>query len=388
MKLLINCSNLSFGGGVQASLSIINEIISSQFSNIDVNFILSEAIYNQLDPSYKCLQSIHFIKYKKNIFSRLFYLNLSLNRIEKKIKPDIVFSIFGPNFWKPVAPHLVGFANPWIIYPKSEAFNLIHPLFRPIIKLKYALMKYVFKYSATHMVVETEEVKKRVNKILKVPNKNIHIVPNTYSKIYSNATIKYKNTQKSFIEDFYLLCLTHDYIHKNISVLADVLENVNRRGVKCKLYLTLTEKDFETKPISLKRYAVNMGPVPVEKCPALYEKADAIILPTLLECFTANFPEAMKMGVPILTSDRPFSHDICHNAALFFDPLDVDDISNKIINIATDEILYRKLINEGHKRSNDFILPNQRALHYIELCMRILNLPIPQDKELLLEKSN
>ena len=68
----------------------------------------------------------------------------------------------------------------------------------------------------------------------------------------------------------------------------------------------------------------------VENCPKLYNQADAMFLPTLLETFSASYPEAMKMERPILTSDLDFAKDICGDAALYFNPLDSYDIANKI----------------------------------------------------------
>ena len=54
---------------------------------------------------------------------------------------------------------------------------------------------------------------------------------------------------------------------------------------------------------------LNVGPVPAFAGPSLYAGCDALFMPTVLETFTANYPEAMAMDRPIITSDLDFAHD-------------------------------------------------------------------------------
>ncbi len=49
-------------------------------------------------------------------------------------------------------------------------------------------------------------------------------------------------------------------------------------------------------------------------------------MPTLLECFSASYLEAMYMKKIIFTSDLPFAHTVCKDAAFYFAPHDVENI--------------------------------------------------------------
>ena len=51
-----------------------------------------------------------------------------------------------------------------------------------------------------------------------------------------------------------------------------------------------------------------------------------MILPTLLESFSATYIEAMFHGKTILTSDLDFARDVCGEAAFYFDPLNPQSI--------------------------------------------------------------
>ena len=51
-----------------------------------------------------------------------------------------------------------------------------------------------------------------------------------------------------------------------------------------------------------------LGKININQCPHLYVQSDAVFLPTLLECFSASYAEAMLMKKPIITSDLGFAH--------------------------------------------------------------------------------
>lgn len=55
-----------------------------------------------------------------------------------------------------------------------------------------------------------------------------------------------------------------------------------------------------------------------------------MFLPTLLECFSASYPEAGFMKVPIFTSDLSFAKTICGEGAFYFNPMDCKNIASVI----------------------------------------------------------
>ena len=114
-----------------------------------------------------------------------------------------------------------------------------------------------------------------------------------------------------------------------------------------------------------------IGKVDINTCPSLYDKADIMFLPTLLECFSASYPEAMKMGKPILTSDLSFAHSLCGDAALYFDPLSPQSIVEAIQRINVDKILVSVLIENGRKQLHVYDNAEQRCDKIIKLLEKI-----------------
>jgi glycosyltransferase involved in cell wall biosynthesis len=133
--------------------------------------------------------------------------------------------------------------------------------------------------------------------------------------------------------------------------------------------VTLKENDFKIN-IGQHKQIHNIGPLSPEACPSLYNECDALFLPTLAECFSASYPEAMMMEKPIITTDLGFAKSICGKAALYFKPKDATSAASCIIQLLEDESLQNGLIQEGREQLNKFDAPKTRAKKYLEWCER------------------
>lgn len=166
------------------------------------------------------------------------------------------------------------------------------------------------------------------------------------------------------------------YRHKNLEILNEVCALIPSLNCKkeIKFYTTLPHdsvcKIFNE---STRKYIVNVGPQLVADCPKLVAQCDALFLPTLLECYSASYPEAMCMGKPILTSNLSFATDVCDNAALYFNPLDANDIIKKIGELIESPDLYSELQARGKERLKEFGRAHDRAQIYLGICESIIN---------------
>ena len=199
-------------------------------------------------------------------------------------------------------------------------------------------------------------------------------VSNTYSEYFDS----FEPLRNNFLpikqeNEFRLLCLCSFAPHKNLEILNAVIPQLKKQtAINFTFVLTVDEVAFQNKlSKEAKNSIINLGRVDVSDCPQLYFEIDALFLPTLLECFSANYPEAMRMKKPILTSYMPFAKAIAGSAAAYFNPLDYQDISNKIIEVASNQDMQTKLINEGIIRLNSFNNASERAKAYLEICKNI-----------------
>ena len=94
--------------------------------------------------------------------------------------------------------------------------------------------------------------------------------------------------------------------------------------------------------------------VPDEDLPLLYKGAICFVLPSLYEGFGLPILEAMKYGCPVITSNVSSMPEAGGDAALYVDPLDVDDITDKLKKIAGNQKLRGEMIEKGIKQASKF----------------------------------
>jgi glycosyltransferase involved in cell wall biosynthesis len=75
--------------------------------------------------------------------------------------------------------------------------------------------------------------------------------------------------------------------------------------------------------------------------------AYALVYPSLLEGFGVPVIEAMKCGVPVITSSHSPMQEIAGDAALYADANQPDDIADKMMLVYKDEKLRDELIRKG-----------------------------------------
>ena len=106
--------------------------------------------------------------------------------------------------------------------------------------------------------------------------------------------------------------------HKRSEFLADVARELRRRNFPRPVQFVVTlREDHPTTQALIKRSEklglgdriVNLGPQPVTAGPDLYRGCHISFVPTVLEVFTATYPESMAMGLPIPVALHSFSHN-------------------------------------------------------------------------------
>nr|WP_297165208.1 glycosyltransferase [uncultured Dysgonomonas sp.] len=374
MRLIINTSSLFSGGGVQVALSFIEEC--RNFEKNEYHVFLCPSVEKQIDKlSYPSNFIFYTIERKGNIIRNILYLRKKLSSFEKKIKPDCVFTIFGPSYWTPKVPHLLGYALPHFLYSESPFFFRNSLLAKLKWKITAIFKKYFFLKNAKYYHVETEDARMRLAHFLHSPIDKIYVVSNTYNSYFAcfNNEERDKMIKSSNIKTF--LILSAFYPHKNLSILNEIIPLLIKSGINnVEFVTTLPSQIYEDNFLEVSKTKIrNIGVIAAQDCPQLYFECNFIFLPTLLECFSANYPEAMKMDKPILTSDLPFARDICGDAALFFDPLDPNDIVAKIKLILENEELQKELITNGREQLKNFPSAQMRAEKYLTICNSILN---------------
>jgi glycosyltransferase involved in cell wall biosynthesis len=97
-----------------------------------------------------------------------------------------------------------------------------------------------------------------------------------------------------------------------------------------------------------------LGYVDRSDLPIVYKLAPVFVFPSFYEGFGIPILEAMSQKTPVLSSDIPVLREIADDAALYFNPESLDEISEKLYNLITDENLRENMINLATKRIDFF----------------------------------
>ena len=372
MILLINTSNLKKGGGIQVALSFIKEII--RFPENEYHIFIGCNILSQINEK-EYPGNFHFYYIQNSPFSLKHGIGIinRLRKLEDKIKPDCVFSVFGPSYWTPKSPHLLGYAQGYYLYPESPFFKRITLSNKIKINLLKIVHRFFFRRNAKHYYVESEDAKLRLSSFLCKSKDNIHVVSNTYHSVFNLQLNGRSILPQKKNNEIRLVTISSYYPHKNLEIITDVVPFLKQKSTtKFIFILTIDHKIFENKFKAFKENIINLGPIPIDLCPKVYRESDILFLPSLVEIFTGSYPEAMKMKKPILTSDLSFAHEICGDAAEFFDPLNPEKIADKIISVANNIDHQRKLIKKGEDRLLYLETPESRAEKLLSICSNII----------------
>jgi glycosyltransferase involved in cell wall biosynthesis len=368
MICFINLSNISVGGAVQVALSFVYEL-DCMSDNNEYHVLCSSVMFEIIKNTGVTLNIYCITKAPAKIIDRLSAVK-ELNFLERSICPNVIFTLFGPSYWKPKAMHIMGLADGWVYNPDTLAYFNLSLYEKIIMRMKVFYKKYYIKRDSSCYILETDDAVSKMKNVLNKKNIKYFVVGNTFNHFFreseyilssNNLYIKLPKCQNKC---FKFLYICHNHPSKNLSAIYSVAKKLIDENVQ--FIVTIDNVSF-VEIFSGLSNVVNIGPIDPGSCPSVYSQCDAIFAPTLLETFSAVYPESMKMDKPILTSDLSFAHDVCGDAALYFDPLSENDMINKINNIINNKDLYAMLIRKGRERLSEFESAKSRAIKYVEI---------------------
>jgi len=372
MQLMINTAFQRFGGAVQGALSLIRECRA--FTDHQYHVVLGPGVGRHLDRK-EFSKNFHFYEKSFGVMSvrKLPAASKTMARLERKILPDCVLTTSGPPYWRSRAPHLVGFNLPLYIYPESPYLQSLSLAKRLKIEARKQAHKALFRRQADALIVQTDDVNKRVRNWLGTDE--VFTVTNTHSSFYLNPPIARRRLPERRPGVFRLLTVTSYYGHKNLEIIPQIIPFLRDQvSSPIEFVLTLTPDEYRANiSPSIPPEVTLVGAVPPAECPALYAECDAMFLPTLAECFSASYAEAMVMEKPIVTTDLGFARAICGPAAVYYAPADPRAAAEAITDLATSANSQHQLRQAGMLRLQSFDTAVSKATKILSLCEGLVN---------------
>lgn len=340
MNVLFDFTPAEYGGAYTSLLNFIDYVNSSLKTNIII--CVNNKVKNKIEPIIKNKNiKIHVSDNSKNgLIGKFRWYNQEIVEVVKK--ENVKYAFFP-----------LGVISNKLNIPKGTIIRQALPYCKGIrlplkIKLKMFLLEKEFKKSiinASDVFVQTNFMKKileeRYYKKAKIITWNII----DYEKIKRlKNNIKSMEDNKSYkeIKIFYpAIPVSGDY--KNFRNLFLAMKKINSSK-----YKLLVSFDKDTNKESKKLYKFShkiginnniefLGLMDREKIYKKYIESDIIIFPSICESFGVPLLEAMAFEKTILASDMLYSHDVCEDAAYYFNPYDSEKIAEAIKFVAENE---------------------------------------------------
>jgi glycosyltransferase involved in cell wall biosynthesis len=357
------------GGTFQYNQAMIEAVSQMSKNKYKIIIVYTQVIWKEYLDKY----DIEAIYVPRSIYSRaihkLFHeFSMSLNicrRIGSKLDPFI--------------RKIVGYECDLWIFPSQDMFSYILPVlalstihdlmhrYEPSFPEVSANSEYERRekhYSSMCKYAKGILVDSKIGKshVMECYNKNereifpLPFIPPQYIYNYrdrNNGEIEGKHN----LPPKYIFYPAQFWEHKNHQNLIKAINSLKDQLPDLKLVLVGSKKNgYKTvqeliHSLNLESYVYFLGYVPDIEIPFLYKNARAMVMPTFLG--PTNIPplEGFALGCPVAISNKYGMPEQVGDAALLFDPNNIEEIAAIIRRLWTDDDLCRRLVSRGFERN-------------------------------------
>ena len=346
IKVLLNALHAKTGGGV----TYLRNILPLVATNPDFEFHLC-LHEDQVDilPELNGRVKVHAYNFKSGFWRLPFWEQVEIPKLARKIGADVTFSPanYGPLF---AANHVIMLRN---------ALGVAFVERRPV-KIAYWLLVSIGTFLSMvtcRRVIAVSEYARQSNfgAIMGGLRSRFSVVPHGVSKAYC------KNNNEVKRQDF-ILAVSDIYVQKNLKNLLNALVLLRSENPNVKLRIAgrfVDECYYQElrKIISENGLEPNvefLGGVYESDLVELYRQCAVFVFPSTVETFGNPLIEAMASGAPIATSNTAAMPEIAGDAAIYFDPHNVEEMSSSIGRLLADKELCKRLSEKAIARSQNY----------------------------------
>jgi glycosyltransferase involved in cell wall biosynthesis len=225
----------------------------------------------------------------------------------------------------------------------------------PVYLAKRETYKFIIKQAAKKakkIIAPSNATKQEIMDHLKIAENKIDVICEA-----SELTISDKPLAISQKYGRYFLYVGNAYPHKNLERLISAFEKVLNEHTNLKLIL-VGQKDYFYKRLEKENQSDNVifyGKANDNELVSLYTNAIGLVAPSLMEGFGLPVLEAMSLKCLVVASDIPAFREIAGETAIYFNPVDVNDIHAKLKEVLENGEKYKEeKIEKAFSKSQQF----------------------------------
>lgn len=231
-------------------------------------------------------------------------------------------------------------------YSRGQANTTHHPAIYWLKYLEYLILVNLAIRRASHIIVPAKYWEEILMQKYHLHPEKISVTYEGTSKTFLGDSLKetpFKSVPKPFVAYTGNL-----YPHKNVGILIKAAEKL-----KVNVAIVCARSVFESR-LPKSSYAYYLGRLSDQELVKLYHDALAFVFPSLIEGFGLPGLEAMATGLPVIAARASCLPEIYGDAALYFNPQDVNDLVAKIKFLLSDEKLRSLLIAKGKSQAQKY----------------------------------
>lgn len=379
-RVFLNASTCVVGGGVQVAVGFLHHV-HQRLDEIgwEVVAVASPQVYEQC----KALPSRPGWRLELITPSPASVLGgrgsrRRIHGLIAEFNAQMCFTVFGPSYLWLDIPELSGFADPAVTNPNRHYLRN-HRLVPKLYKLFITRVKALAVRRVRRFWVETSTAKAGLAHRLGISPDRIDVVPNAVNRLFVPLPGPPPPGR------IRILHLSAYYPHKNHAFLLPVAKALRRLhpDFDFEFVVTLPQDGQPWKELSanfdqagLAERIRTLGYLEVKNCPAAYRDCHVVFHPSLLEVFSATYLEAFAAGRPVVASDLDFAHEVCGDAASYFDPTSADEAAQALFHVCTNEEHRHAMISKGIRRLAAFPSSgdkNQRLVDMVNMEIALMN---------------
>lgn len=356
-KVLVNTSTLMQGGGLQVATAFIEHALNDPDAD-GWQYMVSKTAARELTGFGIDVSADNFHVFEQSP-ARHADQRKRVLEIEAAMQPDLVFTLFGPAYVRFKTRHLCGVADPWVTHSSWLAFKTLGFSPDTLIRIGTMFWKALWWKTADYWWTEAPVARDGLISRLRCDPDRVFIIPNTAGPQFERNVV-----EASFPgdEQVKILCLSAYYRHKDLELIPDVVLELEklRPDLDFEFTVTLPEDVPEVRAILDRAEKIgaahrinNLGRIPVSETPKLYGQSHMTFLPSLLEVFSAVYPESLSTGTPLVTTDLRFARDVCKDAAAYFEPTNARSAAEQIIRLSEDKSYWQGISDRGKQVFSD-----------------------------------
>ncbi len=235
------------------------------------------------------------------------------------------------------------------------------------------------------IVTVSEFSKQDIVKKVGVPHDKIRVIPNGLREQNpKDPSLEEELKNKFEIKDTFILNVGGIHERKNIVRLIHAFARmVNLNGYSGKLLITGSVSgapyqnkmksicDASVRETGMENRIVFTGFISEKELDSLFRIADFLIYPSLYEGFGIPILEAMKMGLPVITSNTTAIPEVSGDAAYLVDPNNIEEMTSVMSDLILNRQRQEEMIEKGLERARSYTWQNVSE-SYLKLYQEII----------------